>query len=989
MTLCCLTLGWLSAQVTFPNDGVYDHREGHYVFKNATIHTDYQNTIENGMMVIKYGKIVAVGKSLATPAGAVVVDLEGNHLYPSFIDLYTNYGLPEPKAVGQRPRKQPQMLSNKDGAYSWNEALKPEFKAVEHFKGDDKVAGGLRKQGFGTALSHQMDGISRGISSLILLGSEREHLAIVQEHSAHHLSFRKGKSTQNYPSSLMGAISLLRQTYYDGQWYSEHGHQEEKNLSLEAWNAAQGVPQIFEIGNWMEALRAQKVANEFGLKFIYKGSGDEYQRIEALKNTAAAFILPLTFPKAYDVEDPYDALQASLADLRHWELAPTNPGSLEAAGIDFALTSHGLKSKGEFLGRVRKAIKHGLSESGALKALTHTPAQLLKADDQIGSLASGKIANFIVTTGPVFDKNSKILHNWVRGKAHVFKDLKMPDLLGVYNLNVGSQSYRLHVKGKPASPKMVIEVNDSTELKVKHAYSNGLITLSFPPEKGASNRVRLSGAVTNTGWNGNGNLPDGNWVSWSATYTRALPDRDEEESKDKETQVEELVSKITYPFLSYGRTEMPKQKTFLIRNATVWTNESEGILQRTDVLVRDGKVEKIGSNIQDRSAVVIDGTGKHLTCGVIDEHSHIAISRGVNEGTQVSSAEVSIADVVNSEDINIYRQLAGGVTTSQLLHGSANPIGGQSAIVKWRWGATPDEMQFENAAPFIKFALGENVKQSNWGDNYDIRFPQTRMGVEQVYEDYFTRAREYGDLKKSGKPYRKNLDLEAVLEIIESKRFISCHSYQQGEINMLMKVAERHGFRVNTFTHILEGYKIADKMAKHGAGGSSFSDWWAYKYEVIDAIPYNGAIMHRAGVVTAFNSDDAEMARRLNQEAGKAVMYGNVPEEEAWKFVTLNPAKLLHIDDRVGSIKVGKDADLVLWSEHPMSIYTKAELTFVDGRKMFDRKEDETMRQQIREEREKLIQKMLAEKQNGGKTRPVSAKHKHHYHCDTIHDEMH
>ena len=381
---------------------------------------------------------------------------------------------------------------------------------------------------------------------------------------------------------------------------------------------------------------------------------------------------------------------------------------------------------------------------------------------------------------------------------------------------------------------------------------------------------------------------------------------------------------------------------------------------------------------------MIDGTGKHLTAGIIDEHSHIAITRNVNEGTQESTSEVRIGDVVDSEDIDIYRQLAGGVTSSHLLHGSANPIGGQTQLIKLRWGLTPEEMKFQNWPGFIKFALGENVKQSSSPNS--TRFPQTRMGVEETFNDYFTRAQEYGKLKRSGKPFRKDLELEALLEIIESKRFITCHSYVQSEITMMMRVAEKFGFRLNTFTHILEGYKVADKMAKHGAGGSSFSDWWAYKYEVYEAIPQNAKIMADQGVVVAINSDDAEMARRLNQEAAKSVMYAGMSQEDAWKMVTINPARLLRVDDRTGSIKAGKDADLVLWNDNPLSIYASADKTWVDGAVYFDREQDVRLQEELQRERARIIQKMQAEKKGGeGGERPRGPKE--HYHCDTEGDE--
>ena len=367
----------------------------------------------------------------------------------------------------------------------------------------------------------------------------------------------------------------------------------------------------------------------------------------------------------------------------------------------------------------------------------------------------------------------------------------------------------------------------------------------------------------------------------------------------------------------------------------------------------------------------------------------------MNEAGQAITAEVSIGDVINSDDINIYRQLAGGVTVSQLLHGSANPIGGQSALVKLRWGQSPEKMKIENADGFIKFALGENVKQSNWGDHHKSRFPQTRMGVEQVFYDAFICAKEYKanwqlynaksrKEKKKIDPPRVDLELEALAEILDTQRFITCHSYIQSEINMLMHVADSMGFRVNTFTHVLEGYKLADKLKKHGSAASTFSDWWAYKFEVNDAIPYNGAILHKQGVLTGFNSDDAEMGRRLNQEAAKAVKYGGVSEEEAWKFITLNPAKMLHLDSAMGSIKVGKDADLVLWTDHPLSVYTKVQQTYIDGIAYYDVERDKQLRKELVNEREKLIAKMLKAKKEGEETQKVKQKEKKLYECDTL-----
>lgn len=975
----------LSAQETFPTNGVYDHHERYYAFTGADIHIDAEQLLENATLVIRNGYIVSVAVNGAVPDGAIEVPLEGKHIYPAFIDMYSAYGLPVAKRDRPQQGKPPQPISDKKGAYSWNEALKTEFRAAGHFVVDAKKAAPIRKEGFGAVASHRKDGISRGTSVVVALGEENEHDMIIKSEGAHHLSFKKGTSSQNYPNSLMGIIALLRQTYIDADWYTQQ--KQEANLSLEAWNNVLSLPQVFEVGGRLEALRAAKIAEEFDQQYILMGSGDEYQRLDAIKQTNSTFILPLNFPEAYDVDDPYDAQQVTLAQLKHWKMAPANPAMLEKEGIPFALSLHGLKKEKDFLPHLRKAVKYGLSPATALKALTTVPASLLNASDKLGSLETGKWANFIITDGDIFNEKSKIHHTWIKGKAFVVNPLESYNLAGDYDLKVDDVPYKLTVKGGPQRPVMKITINDSTFIKVTHSRSGEGISLLFVPE-GQKNNIRLSGTVGANGWAGKGQLGDGQWVKWSASPVAEEKVREEKGKTKKEEEKEIKLPGVMYPFTAYGWTQQPEQKDYLIKNATVWTNENEGIKPNTDVLISGGVVKKIGQNLKARGAIEIDATGKHLTPGIIDEHSHIAVSRGVNEGTQASSAEVRIGDVVNSEDINIYRQLSGGVTTSQLLHGSANPIGGQSAIIKLRWGKTPEEMKFKEAAPFIKFALGENVKQSNWGDNNRSRFPQTRMGVEQVYVDYFTRAKAYGELKQSGKKYRKDLDLEAGLQILNKERFITCHSYRQSEINMLMKVAESFDFSVNTFTHILEGYKIADKMAAHGAGGSSFSDWWAYKYEVMEAIPYNGALMHEQGVLVAFNSDDAEMARRLNQEAAKAVLFGGVSEEDALKFVTLNPAKLLHIDDYVGSIKVGKHADLVVWSDHPLSMYSKAEQTFVDGILYFDRAKDEAQRKIIAEERNQLIQEMLNAKSKGSKTQKPGRKNQYqHYHCDDNHDE--
>jgi imidazolonepropionase-like amidohydrolase len=977
------------SQKTFPQNGVYDERDGIFAFTNATIFKSWNEKLEGATLLIRDGRIEAIGKDVVIPKDAVAIDLKNKFIYPSFIEPFGNYGMPETMRTGGAGRQTQQLLSNKQGAFSWNEALKSEFKAHEAFIFNEKDAEILRGSGIGAVMTHRMDGLSRGTGAVVTTASEREHSTIVKTLAAHILSFSKGTSTQNYPSSLMGAISLFRQTYLDGQWYASAGSKEEKNFSLEAWNNLQSLPQIFEVSDKLEALRAAKIGNEFGKKYIIKGRGDEYQRLDAMKALNTAFILPLNFPDAYDVEDPYDALNTSLTDMKHWEMAPANASYLAKAGIEFTFTTQGLKDKKDFLKQIRIAIENGLSEADALKALTETPSKILGVSD-LGNLNKGSFANFIITSAPVFSKESKIFHHWVQGKGYIINDMDKPSLEGTYSFQFGNNVYKMMQIS--ATGETMVFKTDSVKTKADMSQSRSSVTLSFTPS-GEKEVVRLSGSYEGGSMRGRGQLGDGTWVNWEAN-PMAFTGKTDAKS-DVKTNAANTISSakgdITYPFGAYGRKELPLSERVLFKNATVWTNETEGVLKNADVLIENGKILQIGKSLTAANAKSIDATGKHLTAGILDEHSHIAITKGVNEGTQASTAEVRIADVLNSEDVNIYRQLAGGVTSSHLLHGSANPIGGQTQLIKLRWGYEPEKLKFEKWDQFIKFALGENVKQSNWDvpDNQRVRFPQTRMGVEQVFDDHFQRAKEYAALRKSGKSFRKDIELECLADILEKKCFITCHSYVQSEINMLMKVAEKYNFNVNTFTHILEGYKVADKMAKHGVAAAGFADWWSYKLEVYEAIPQNASMMNSQGVLTAINSDDAEMARRLNQEAAKSIMYSNMKDEtEVWKFVTLNPAKMLHVDNRVGSIKVGKDADVVLWSDNPLSIYAKAEQTYVDGIKFFDREEDKKMQADIRTERARLVNKMLKAKKGGAATQPAMGKAMKLYECEDAEDEL-
>jgi imidazolonepropionase-like amidohydrolase len=429
---------------------------------------------------------------------------------------------------------------------------------------------------------------------------------------------------------------------------------------------------------------------------------------------------------------------------------------------------------------------------------------------------------------------------------------------------------------------------------------------------------------------------------------------------------------VNYPLGMYGRTELPSQvESVLFKNFTVWTSGPEGILEGGSVWVVAGKIRQVFRNADELAMVtlpegtqVVEGQGRHLSPGLIDCHSHMATDSGVNEGTQSITSEVRIGDFIDCNDITIYRQLAGGLTTANILHGSANPIGGQNQVVKLRWGAGDEALKFAEAPPGIKFALGENVKRSN-STQPGTRYPGSRMGVEQIVRDAFYSATEYRlrhrqwNDRRTGLPPRIDLELEALSEIIDGKRWVHCHSYRQDEILALIRTLDTFNIQIGTLQHILEGYKVADAMAQHGAMASAFADWWAYKLEVADAIPYAGAIMHEQGVVVSFNSDDGELARRMNQEAAKAVKYGGISPAEALKFVTLNPAKQLRIDQQVGSLESGKHADIVVWSGSPLSSLSRVDQTWIDGRKYFDRESDTSLQSEQEGWRQALIQKVL------------------------------
>lgn len=963
------------------------------------------NIIEHGYVVIRDGLITEVGSGATPPADARVWDLAGKTVYAGFIDAYSRYGLTardRPRSL--RPEKQghPEALAESGaekpaGAVSWNPLVTPQHDAASLIETDEKQAEKWRAMGFTAALVVPGRGIFRGSSALADLAGKNGNRSLVPGVSLQHVAFDDGgrDARGQYPDSLMGCIALIRQTLLDADWdrrarqfYREHPAAGERPESDESLAALAGVtkgecPLVFETEDELDLLRVLRIADEFKLRPVLRGNGHEYRMLDPLEKSGATVIVPLAFPETPEVETPEKALDVSLEELEHWQEAPGNPGALAKAGVPFALTTDGLdKPEKTFWPRLRTAVRRGLGEQDALAALTVSPAKLLGIEARYGTLEKGKVANLIITSGDLFtDEHATVLAAWINGEEFDTEKGRQKDYRGTYAVTYADPAVKgpsiLKIEGEDAlKPKVTAGEGTSLAASVK---GEGIILLAPTKIFGDADGtgiVRLNATRNGNGpvtFDGNGQLADGRSFQWSARRTAAfspVPKPD----KDGKPNAENLVTiPAAYPAGAFGRRldgpELPE--TLLVQNATVWTEGPAGRLDNADLLVEDGKIKEIGHGLlAPPGAKLIDATGMHVTPGLIDCHSHTAISRGVNEATSAVTCEVRIGDVLDATDIALYRELAGGVTVAHVLHGSANPIGGQDQVIKLRWGSLPEDLKLAGAMPGVKFALGENVKQSNWSNRHSTRYPQTRMGVEEILRDTFLAARDY---EKSWDTYRKqppgtampprrDLRMEAAVEILNRQRIIHIHSYRQDEMLMFVRLAQEMNLTVAAFHHGLEAYKIVDEILKLGVGVSTFSDWWAYKAEAIDAIPQNGAMLDKGGVLTSFNSDSNELARRLNTEAAKAVKYGGLSEEAALALVTINPARQLRLDRQTGSLEAGKDADFVLWNGHPLSTYTRAEQTWVDGRCYFDYSRDQQARKEIASLREALIQKALPER---------------------------
>ncbi len=977
--LAALAAGSLEAQQssrTEPVTGLRDNTTGFHALVGARVVTAPGQILTNATIVVRNGLIAAVGAGMAPPAGARVWDLKGLTVYPGFIDAHADLGGDAPPQGGDV------------GPTHWNPQVRAWFSTTANIKDDSTRRVALRSLGFGTALAVPRQGIFRGTASVVQLGDVGSRERVLRPDLAQTVGFQRSFALGGmYPNSAMGTIALMKQTFMDAEWYirawsayETSGRSllpPETSEALAALGkAVQGKqPVFFQTESEEDYLRAYKLAADYKLTPWFRGSGQEYRLIDVLKGRTQPLVLPLNFPDAPTVSSPEAALNVTLADLRHWYLAPTNPSQLAAAGVPFAITADGLSSLSQFLPNLRTAVARGLAPDKALAGLTTVPATWLGIEKTHGTIAVGKAANFVISEGDLFTEEASVRDVWVQGTHYGVTRPPQVDPRGTWTIasdDAGTfKTATLRLEGPLNRIRGTIEVGSRRPFalsSVRVIAETGRIEATFPGEPlGQEGAMLLSGSVRDTTFFGWLSLPNGTDARYRGTRTEVY------EGPARGT-VAVKVPKIDLPFIrpamEFGRTAPPTQPAVVVvRNATVWTQGPQGRLENADLLVQGGKVVRVGGKLTAPSgAVEIDGTGKHVTPGLIDPHTHSGVS-AVNESGFAIVPEVQMGDVITHNNIWFYRQLAGGLTTTMIKHGSANPIGGENVFVKTRWGSLPDEYKIAGAPRTVKFALGENTKRS------PTRYPNTRMGVQEIIRDHFLAARDYEkewkrwEKEKTGIPPRRDLRMEAILDILNQKLLISSHGYRADEFLALIRLAEEFGFKVQALQHGVEAYKIASELKKAGVAAVVWSDWGAFKLESYDATSYNARLLMEAGVVTSLHSDDAEISTRMNWEAGKLLRSG-VNEIDALSTVTNQSAKAIAIDNRVGSLEAGKDADFVIWNGNPLSQFTKAEQTWVDGRKYFSLEEDKVLREDIAKQRAQLIQAVLTA---GGDTTPTAA----------------
>lgn len=908
----------------FADDQKPGYQPAAYTIRGAKIYALPGTVFEPGTIVVRNGVIESVGPAdkIEVPFDAEVIDGKGLHVYPGLLDLYTSLGQPPGVVRSQTGPGRAVDLAEFASAQTPSDnrhGLTPEFEVGRVVDLPESLAAERRKLGFTALVAAPAGAIATGQSALVSLAGLPRREAIVQTPVALHVNLRppfqpeplpasdqdratrrpsRSMTRSQYPAALMGVVAHLRQAMIDAERAHALRAATEKSAgprppldpALEALHAARtkAVPIWWEASTRDEIHRALDLAEEFGTTAVIVGGREAGKVADRLKALDAAVVLRVDFPSEPRVpaEADYRKLDPAERDAplkvledRHakWKEQVATAAVLAKAGVRFAFATDGLAKAESFHSQVRRLIAEGLPSAAAVDALTRHAAEIAGVGTRLGTLAPGKLGHVVAMTAPLTDDAARVRYVLVQG-----------------------------LKFEVEAP--ILE--DTTGRKAAPAESKAEAPAASAPAPAAN----------------------------AATARPTTPEKAAETPEDR---------KPTPPFVDIASElevdRRPRVKTggnVLIKDATILT-VTKGRIAKGSILVKDGKIAEVGETVAaPKDVTVIEAEGMVVMPGIIDTHSHIAVQGNINEFSLSVVPEVRVKDVVSGTDPSLYRALAGGTTTARLLHGSADVIGGQDAVIKIKHGMAGRDLIIRDAPQGVKVALGENVTR------HPGRFPNTRMGVEATLDRAFEEARAYKALwkeheasksKVASVPPRRDLRLEALAGVLDGNVRIECHSYRGDEILMLLRLCARHGVRVGSLHHALEGYKVAPEIAASGASVSTFADWWAYKMEAFDAIPYNAALLTRAGVRVSLKSDSDELMRHLYLEAAKAVKYGDVTEEQALAMITVNPARELGLEGRLGSIEKGKDADLAIFNAHPFDGFARCEMTLVDGEVWFQR----------------------------------------------------
>jgi len=887
----------------------------------ATVVVAPGETIENATVLIENGRIAAVGTDVAVPEYAERIDAAGLTAYAGFIDAATHLGIDaKGPSEEEKARLRDRELAFSEGPRTAMEKANrqdiwPHLTIYDLYKQNDEALSKHRESGFTTALVSPHRAILGGQGDIVQLGGKALRQSILAPSVTQIVgggvegdvdSFRN----RQYPASPMGVVALLRQTYYDADWYrrsqaqyQQHPTQLERvpfDPVLDAMGALLDRRQmwIFEANTPNEIHHALDLAEEFNQRIAILGGKEAWRVAGRLAAAKVPVIVSLDWDEKPELapkddekksettyttaswtpefeKDFYEPLAVRRARIKEWEDNVNNLHTLIAAGVPVAITTRDNKDAKEFWKRAQEALDLDLEPAELLGALTNGPAAIYNLPDQLGRIAREQVANLTLMTKPLGEKDAQVRHVFIDGARFSFQT-----------------STKTEDEEKEGDSETAAK-SDDAELEDTSAES--------------------------------------------ASESEETKDEDKEETKEPEDrhpwQAETPLERV--PSIHTGGS-------VLLRNAHVLT-VTNGTHEDTDVLVVDGRIREIGRELFAPDGVLsLDLTGYWLSPGIVDPHSHMAVT-GINEWTQSITSEVRQADVVNHTQLSIHRALAGGVTTIHTMHGSANTMGGQNAVLKLKYNTSPRDMLITTGPRIVKFALGENVTRAR----PTPRYPNSRMGVESVLRHAFNAGIEYDRLWQDyaartaqGEVValpRRDIRLEAIRDILQGNIWVHSHCYRADEMLRLLAVAQDFGFRIATLQHVLEGYRVAPEMFNHGVGGSTFSDWWSYKQEAFDAIPHNAAMMMRAGVVTSLNSDSDEVVRHLNLEAAKMMRFGGLTADEAMRLITINPAIQIGLDNRIGSIELGKDGDFAVYTHHPLDTFARNVLTLIDGEAFFVR----------------------------------------------------